>query len=438
VTAYAALWSPALRLGGALLAAILLGSCGSGAVSNQVVDPDRITILPGTATLFSGLPTTFSITGGVPPYIVTSSNQAVVPLSGPVNSGALVVVPNAVLADTTVVLTVRDSSTTTATNATLVVKANGVNNDITITPSGTQGGSCAPAVCSGGDAEVRATLSVGGVPLSGHTARLEVVSGDFRFITTPPGSTVEQLSTVIDVTSDQLGDVRARIRALADAPNQTALVQVTDLDSGAFRRSSFLIAQSTGTSPGFFVTPSSIEFSGRFTGQCATGISGNFFIFGGVPPYSVLNTAPNAFTTSDNIVEESGEGFQITTRGVCATDAGFVVRDAQGRTITVTASNIEGTTTPDPITVAPTSVTLTSCISSASATIAGGTGPGTYFVSVSSGAIIATVNLSTVSIRRRAGSTVPVAPPSQFYTVGVSDGRSTATITVEDVVGGPC
>ena len=90
-----------------LLAAFGIASCGSGGVSGPapVVDPTRITILPATATLFAGTPTTFVISGGTGSYIVSSSNQQVIPVSGSIATGSLVVVPNAVAADTPVTLT---------------------------------------------------------------------------------------------------------------------------------------------------------------------------------------------------------------------------------------------------------------------------------------------------------------------------------------------
>ena len=72
----AAFRGAAVRILFAFLAAVLAGSCGSGAVSPQVNDPTLITIMPNTATLYSGLPTQFAITGGTGQYIVTSSNQA--------------------------------------------------------------------------------------------------------------------------------------------------------------------------------------------------------------------------------------------------------------------------------------------------------------------------------------------------------------------------
>jgi hypothetical protein len=431
---FAALRGPVLRLALAFLAALLAGSCGSGAVGPVVNDPTRITVLPATATLYSGLPTTFTLSGGTGAYIVSSSNQAIIPVDGGIISGPLVVVPNQVLADTPVTLTVRDTGNTALATATLTVRPGTVNNDITITPTGTQATSCAPAVCSGGDALVKATISLGGVPLGGHVVRMEVVSGDFRFITTPPGSSVETLSTVVDVTSDAQGKVQARIRTLADAANQTALVQVTDLSSGSFQRASFFIAQSTGTAPGFFVSPTSAAFAGRFTGQCPDNVSAAFYVFGGSPPYSILNSLPSAFTLSDNVVFSSGDGFTVTARGVCNATAVITIRDSAGHTTTVNVSNTEGTDTPTPISVAPDHITLADCTATASVTIAGGARP--YFVSSGSNALTLTLSQSTFTIRRRIGSAAPASP----IIIGVSDGRTTAEVTVDLVPpgDGPC
>ncbi|HST00241.1 MAG TPA: hypothetical protein VLJ84_01135, partial [Usitatibacter sp.] len=73
-----------LGLALALASFAFLSSCGSGAVSGTPAanDPTRITILPATATTFSGLPTTFVISGGTGSYIVASSNQSIIPVSG--------------------------------------------------------------------------------------------------------------------------------------------------------------------------------------------------------------------------------------------------------------------------------------------------------------------------------------------------------------------
>jgi hypothetical protein len=413
----------------AFSAAFLLGSCGSGAVtdSGAVNDPTRITIQPGTgSTLYSGQPTTFVITGGTGSYIVSSSNQAVIPISGSVRS-PLTVVPNPVATDTDVTLTVRDTGTTAAQTAIVTVKPGTINNEITITPSSTQGTNCPTGtLCSGGDAVVSVTLSQGGIALSGRTVRFDAISGDYRFITSPTGITPEVLATSAFVTTDEAGRASVRIRATIDAPNQTALLQATDVSSGAFRRVDFVIAQATGTSPGFFVTPTSYTFQGPRADQCASSsISASFFIFGGVAPYSILNTS-SAFTVNKGSVETSGDGFSVFPNGQCADNAPIVVRDASGRTATVTVSNIRGTDAVPALVVSPATVSLSSCSSIAFVTAAGGTG--NYVASSGSGALNVQLqsNNRTFQISRNPNSPASTSP----VLVGISDGVSTVNVTV--------
>ncbi|HEX7403274.1 MAG TPA: hypothetical protein VF287_04595, partial [Usitatibacter sp.] len=183
------------RLALALASIAVVTSCGSGAVSGPVPvnDPTRITILPATATAFSGLPTTFVISGGTGSYIVSSSNQAVIQVAGTLAGSTLTIVPNPVLADTPVTLTVRDTGTAPVATATVTVRPGTVSNNITITPTGTQASTCTPALCSGGDALVSATLSQGGIPLPARPVRFDVVTGDFRFVTTDPITGIETL-----------------------------------------------------------------------------------------------------------------------------------------------------------------------------------------------------------------------------------------------------
>jgi hypothetical protein len=415
------------RLALALLSLVVVASCGGGVSGPAPVDdPTRITILPAISTVYSGTPTTFVISGGTGSYIVASSNQTVLPVVGAITGNTLTVMPNLVVADTIVTLTVRDTGTTPVATATVTVKPGTVNNDITITPTASQGGSCAPAICSGGDAEVVATLSQGGSPLPARGTRFEVVSGNFFFITTPPGSSVETLATSVVVITDETGKARARIRVPADAPNQTALLQVTDLGTQAFRRASFVIVQATGSSPGFFVSPTSVTFQGTRTDQCAgSGISASFFIFGGNAPYTISNTAPTAFFVSPTTVSSSGGSFTVTPTGQCFDNAAIIVRDSSGRTVTVTASNTHGTAAVPPLTVSPDTVTLSSCTGTASVTASGGNGP-PYFVSSGSDSVVASISGNTVTLSRRAGS----AAPTGSVSVGVSDGTTGASITV--------
>ena len=275
----------------------LAASCSSSVSGpTPVQDPARVTIQPETAVLYSGMPTTFTVSGGTGTYSITSSNQAVVQVPAFLNGRTFAVVPANVIADTAVTISVRDSGTAPLATATLSVRPGTVANDIVVIPTATQGTGCAPAVCSGGDALVFATVSQGGSPLPARGVRLDVVSGDFRFIVSPPGQ-AEVLSTQTTVISDQAGGVHARIRVLAGAPNQTGVVQVTDLGTNAFRRATFTIAQATGTSPGFFTVPDSFTFTGPNTLQCASGTRADVSIFGGTPPYTISN-AGSAFGVS--------------------------------------------------------------------------------------------------------------------------------------------
>jgi hypothetical protein len=416
------------RLSIALLAAAALGSCGSGAVSAPpvVVTPGPIVISPATATLYSSLPTSFVVTGGNGTYIITSSDQAILPISSAFTGGnVLTVVPNPVAVDTPVILTVRDTGTSTPATATLTVKPRTVSNIVTITPSPSQPTTCNPAVCSGGDAEVKATLALNGVPITGHEVRFDVISGDFHIITSAPGQP-ETLALSGTTFTDGSGVARIRIRADVDATPQTGLIQITDTTSGAFQRTSFVITQSTGASPGFFVTPSQVTFSGPRADLCATGTSVDFYIFGGAPPYTISNTNPTGFSVSPTFVQSSAGSFTVTANGQCVGEPGLpiVVRDSLGRTVTATVANKFGTVAATPLQVAPDTVTLSDCVSSASVTAVGGTG--NYIANSGSGSVMVIPSGNTFTIQRRDSSPASTSP----VTVGISDGVSTATVRV--------
>jgi len=413
-----------------LAAAVAATSCGSGAVGSVVTDPGLITILPaegpdGTpVTLYSGLPTTFSITGGTGTYIVSSSNQAVVQVSGSITGNTLTVIPNPVVVDTPLTLTARDTGTTLPRSVNLLVRPGTVSNTITIAPGSS---ACSPAICSGGDAVITATISQGGIPLPARGVRFDVISGDVRFVTSPAGAP-ETVGLSVTTVTDELGAARARLRALDTAANQTAILQITDLGSGAYQRTTVIIARATATQTGFFTVPDSVTFTGPDNTRCATGLSSEIFIFGGTPPYSVSNSAPGAFVTNTNTVSFSGGSFRVTATGVCASNVTFAVTDSAGRTTTVTLSNEPGTRDPPPapLAVAPSSLSLTSCTASASAVIVGGQTT-SYSAASDTGFVLVTVNSGVLTVRRAPGTPIP---PLTGATVNVSDGRSVVPVTV--------
>jgi hypothetical protein len=403
---------------------LIVGSCSSNVSGPTTVqDPARITLEPATAILYSGMPTTFTVSGGTGTYSITSTNQAVVQVPTFLNGRTFTVVPANVLADTAVTVSVRDSGTAPLATATLTVRPGTVANDIVVTPTASQGGDCSPAVCSGGDAIVTATVSQGGSPLPARGVRLDVVSGDFRFITSAPGQ-AEQLATSTTVITDQAGNVHARIRVLPGAQNQTAIVQVTDLGTQAFRRATFLIAQATGSSPGFFTVPDEITFSGPNNLSCAFGTRADVLVFGGTPPYTIGNGG-TAFSVSQNVVSQSGGGFYIVANGLCAANVPIVVVDAAGRTSVVSVTNVLGTQSIPDLLVSPTTVTLSECSATATVTVAGGTG--VFTVSNTSGAIIASANPSNRTITIQRAQNVTASTP---VSIGVASGDKVATITV--------
>jgi len=225
-----------------------------------------------------------------------------------------------------------------------------------------------------------------------------------------------------------------RIRALSTAPNQTAILQITDLATGAFQRTTFFLAQASATVSGFFIVPDTLTFTGDRADRCAiANISGQVFVFGGTPPYTVSNTSSSAFAISPTVLTASGQSFNVTPTGVCVTELAVPVRDASGRTVTLTLKNQVGTApvpTPAALTVSPNAVTLSSCTEVATVFVVGGNG--TYNAASTRSFVMGTASGGSngggsVRIQRVAGTDAAAATSA---TVAVSDGTSIATVAV--------
>ena len=434
----------ASRAAAACAAALILASCGGGGVSanpSPVVDSPTLTILPGTAVMYPGMPTTFVFSGGTGAYIIASSNQAILPAIGGVTGRSLTLVPNPVTADTQVTLTLRDTGTAAPVTATVTVKPGTLNNDLTVTPSSTQAAGCAPAVCSGNDAEVTVTLSQGGVPLPARGVRFSQLSGAFTFLPLASG-VIEMAGAAFVTATDETGKARAKIRVTALAPNQTALIQATDLATGAYRQASFAIAQYTGNTPAFFTLPASITFTGPYENVCASGgtASADVSVYGGTPPYAISG-GTGALSVSPSTVPANGGHFTVELFGVppgstptCFEGASVGVTDAAGRTISVTVNNVTGTGTapPTPVAVSPTTLTL-ACGTSASLVITGGSsGVGATFNASSNHpgvtAVIAAATPRTVTVTRTTPDAVPPYPTTA--TITVTDGNTSKSATI--------
>ncbi|MBI3716420.1 MAG: hypothetical protein HY255_10545 [Betaproteobacteria bacterium] len=349
-----------LRIGLLVAAAAGIGStvvsCGGGGVAAVASSSTSLTVLPSAPDLYENTPTPLTVAGGKPPYKVFPANLTIIP-QPTVNGSVIMVTANPVAADTSVKITVSDSSPSPLTvDVTANVKASQLNNSITIIPTAA-GQLCGTAVCSGGDAVITTTSSLNGVVQRGRSVRFDVYSGDFNFVT-PSTNT---LVTTITVTTDNSGIATALIRVKNAAPSQTGIVQVTDVPSGQFRRFNFPIQQTT-SSTAITIIPSVFTWQGAYNTACVVGGVSTHYIFGGTPPYTITTTVPQAvtFATTDppagaqppNTAVETKEGGAVlvsVTGQVCSLGGAgttMIVRDATGRTATFTVNNNVGTVAP--------------------------------------------------------------------------------------------
>jgi hypothetical protein len=423
-----------LRFGLALAGALALASCGgSSPPEGGRLAPTPVAVIPATATLYADSPTTFVVTGGSGSYLLVSSDQAVVPVAGAFTGGTFTVVPNAVSADTPVTLTVRDAGGTgTQATVAVTVKPRTVSGTVTITPSSGQSAACGTAVCAGGDAEVVASLAQAGAPLVGRETRFEVVSGDFRIITSSAGGT-ETLATSFTTPTDSAGKARVRIRALSSTASQTALIQITDVASGSFTRAGFSISPVSGVA--LSVQPEQLTFMGRDASSCSIGVSAEVVVVGGRPPYSITNSG--IFTVTPLAVTSSGGRFTVTSTGFCTPPAGTQVAiiDSVGSTTVLGLSNTLGISSVPDLIVSPTSLELgLECASSVSAIVVGGLGG--YFTDTQATAsyLKAEIGNQTITISRRvqgpSSALVPRPGLPNPLIVALSDGRDVVNISV--------
>jgi hypothetical protein len=334
----------------ALMGLALLGGCGggSGAPNNPFAPPPTtpgvLSILPPAPTVFANIPTTLTITGGVPPYAVFSSNTAVLPLGSSSSNGTIVLLPANVAADTVVTITVQDSAGTKVSTQ-VTVKASPIFNALTVTPASAACGT--NTVCSGQTALAKVTVTgAGGVGLPGHQVKFDVVSGAFAIESSDPAN---PLVSTLTVVSDQFGVAQVVLLATAGAPTQIALLRATELTTGNQQTAQFTIVQTINGSTVLSVVPSTATITGPDTATCSSGIRVDYFIYGGTPPYRVTASFPNAVVIVNPIVLASGQPFTAITNGACVNPLTFSIVDATGLQTTATLNNTPGTSAPPTI-----------------------------------------------------------------------------------------
>jgi hypothetical protein len=414
----------------ALGALAILSGCGggSGAPNNPFapgpVSPGPLSILPAAPTVYSNTPTTLTITGGVAPYFVVSSNTAVLPLSASVTNGTIVLLPANVLADTTVVITVQDSAGTKA-SATVTVKPAPIFNTLTITPASTACGT--NTVCSGQTATAKVTVTgAGGVGLPGRQVKFDVVSGAFAIESNDPAN---PLVSTLTVVSDQFGVAQVILQASASAPTQPALLRATELTTGNQQTAQFTIVQTINGSTVLSVVPATATITGPDTATCSSGARVDYFIYGGTPPYRVTASFPTAVTIVNPTVLASGQPFTAITNGTCVDPLTFSILDATGLQTTATLNNTPGTAAPptiiETLQASPSEQTVASCAGkTVSELIFGGTPPYSITSSVPPGATVPVITAPATqgyALISNMSTTSAFPKPNDHYEFFVAD-----------------
>ena len=372
----------------ALAGVLTLSACGggSGAPNNPYAPapttPGPLSVLPAAGTAYSGVPTTLTVSGGVPPYQAFSSDAAILPVAQSVAGSSILLLPGNVANDTLVTITVQDAALTKAVSGVTVKAAPLLPNLITVAPNGDcQIGQ--NTLCSGGTGTAAVVVTgPGGGGIAGRQVRFEVISGAFQIQTPNPGQPLASTYTVI---TDANGSAVVGLVVNVNAPTQIASIRATEVTSGNQVTGQFLIQQVTDGSQILSVIPTGeTTIEGPSPTECSAGVSVVYHIYGGTPPYQVSAPFAGAVSLSGVPVATNGGSFTATTTGACFTAMQFAISDATGRTIpggsSPTLTNAKGagasggTTTP--VTVTPATLSIPACTGkTANVLVTGGTPP---------------------------------------------------------------
>jgi hypothetical protein len=428
----------------ALAAVLALSACGggSGAPNNPYAPgpstPGPLTLLPDTATVYSGIPTTLTVDGGQAPYLAFSSDSAVLPVTQAVPGNSILLLASNVGADTAVTISVQDATLKKVSSTITVKAAPLLPNGITITPNG----DCAigaATLCSGGTGIASVIVTApGGGGIPGRQVRFDVVAGAYQLQTANPAV---PLAATLNVITDSNGQATAGIAVNVNAPTQIASIRATDVTSGNQVTGQFLIQQVTDGSQVLSVIPSDeTTITGPDANTCSTGVSVVYHIYGGTPPYQVSAPFAGAVSLSGVPVATNGGSFTATTTGACFDKMPFAITDSTGRTIpsgsSPTLTNAKGTSggggTPAALSVSPSSVTTApnACTGKTFPfVIVGGTPPFNIVL-----AAPGVANPSPVTTTPGTFNVTGLLDASGVHTIGIGDASSpqlTATATID-------
>lgn len=370
---------PALALL-AVAGVLTLSACGGGGGSvngpqDNTPPPSVVSIFPPSQTIYPQTTANLTISGGVEPYRVFSSNSAVLPLATNVTNNSVLLFANAVSSTTSVTVTVQDAIGQTATSTVLVAPALLFPNGLTISASDTSCG--AASLCTGGTGTVRVQATgIAGTALAGRQIKFDVVYGAFGILSQNPATPLVQS---IVVGTDTAGVATVGIQALVDVNTQPAQIRATDVSSGQALIGNFTIVRNQNGAAFITVVPNTATITGRDTVTCSSGVAVDYRIYGGTPPYRVTSSFPQTITIINPVVNESGGYFEAITNGSCVDPIVFSILDSAGRQTTATLSNKPGTADPPP--VAPSLVVTPTTFGNLTTSCVGNT----YTIAVSGG-----------------------------------------------------
>ena len=418
----------------ALVSAGILSSCGGGGAAGGSSPPTggTIAILPATGTFYAGIPVTFQVVGGRPPYVLTSSEPNLLSVPDRITGHSFTSVPNnpgVIDADLeegelpvrSVTLTVRDATGAINSATQVQVAQNfltgyGIIITPTTCPSGTQ-------ACAGGESSIAMQATFRGNLFGNEQFRFEVLRGNFSLRNPATG----QVSQSVTLNSDHTGTIIGPFIVVpTNVSTHLAVIRVIHVRTGVYADHIFTISQASTTPSTITAIPNSFTFTGPLENICGTGVA-DFFVFDGVAPYTAVSTNP-AITVTPTVSTSNPGRFTIRAdnQNACV-NATIVVTDSAGGRTTVTVNTVEGADSlpepPEPpdLEVGPSSLTL-GCGQSGSVTVVGGSG--VYSVNSTNSNVQASASGNTVTITRLNSGTSPTS-----VGISITDGSQVVTVT---------
>jgi hypothetical protein len=418
-------------------AALVLTSCGGGGATSSP-NVGSLQLLPGTASIYAGVPVTLNIVGGRAPYLVTSSEPTLVELNFTTSSNNFTFIArNPGVVDVgldpdevprrTVNIEVRDSNGVSISNAYNVLQnfftGYGESYVSTCATSSASTGP-APQACSGADTLITLIPVSNGNLYGNRLFQFDKVRGDFQFVVEDP-AVVPQLVNRISVRTDQNGRAFVRVRVTPNAPTQLATYKLTDVSTGVTTDLVFLIVQLPSVDTITVLPSDTFTFQGALSTQCGSG-SGDLFVNGGTPPYSV--TASSGVSLSTTTLANAGDRLSFSqpiTAPPCQNGT-IIIRDTRGASATVTIEVTAGSGTGPALTAVPNTIASLLCGQSVQVSVVGGLGG--YSATSAHPRITATVLGNVLTLTRLSDGGVGVYPTSGSATV--TDGTSAVPVTI--------